>query len=70
MRIRLIEDKTDENIGYKLFYDLDSTKEYSVLSTIESNGEVKFYRIIDESEEEYEYPSEVFEIVKEKRNGY
>ena len=42
MRIRLIEDKTDESIGYKLFYDLDSTKEYSVLSTIESKGEVKF----------------------------
>ena len=67
MKVKL---KIDKRIilpeGYKLFYDLDSEKTYSVLSEIRINGKVKFYRIIDESEELYDYPSEVFEIVKER----
>lgn len=50
MKVKLKID-TINNIGYKLFYDLDSEKIYSVISKIEINGEIKFYRIIDELKE-------------------
>lgn len=44
--------------SYKIFMDVIPNKIYEVLSI-----EKGFYRIVDESEEDYLYPPEKFEIV-------
>lgn len=45
--------------SYKLFFDVIPNKIYDVLSV-----EKGWYRIVDESEEDYLYPPEKFEIVE------
>lgn len=65
MKVKLKKDRSTD-LGYKLLYDLDSTKEYLVLSVIKIGEKFKLYRIIDESEEDYESSSEIFEIIKER----
>ncbi len=45
--------------SYQLFFDVIPNKIYEVLSI-----EKGWYRIIDESEEDYLYPPEKFEIVE------
>lgn len=51
MKVKLKKDRSTD-LGYKLLYDLDSTKEYLVLSVIKIGEKFKLYRIIDESEED------------------
>lgn len=45
--------------SYKLFFDVIPNKIYDVLSI-----EKGWYRIVDESEEDYLYPPEKFEVVE------
>ena len=45
--------------SYQLFFDVIPNKIYEVLSI-----EKGWYRIIDESEEDYLYPPEKFEVVE------
>lgn len=45
--------------SYKIFFDVIPNKIYDVLSV-----EKGWYRIVDESEEDYLYPPEKFEVVE------
>ena len=45
--------------SYKLFFDVIPNKIYEVLSV-----EKGWYRIVDESDEDYLYPPEKFEVVE------
>ena len=45
--------------SYKLFFDVIPNKNYEVLSV-----EKGWYRIVDESDEDYLYPPEKFEVVE------
>lgn len=59
LKIKYIgEREIDTPNSYKIFMDVIPNKIYEVLSI-----EKGFYRIIDESEEDYLYPPEKFEIV-------
>ena len=61
LKIKYIgEREVDTPNSYKIFMDVVPNKIYEVLSI-----EKGFYRIIDESEEDYLYPPEKFEVVKE-----
>ena len=53
------EREVDTPNSYKIFMDVIPNKIYEVLSI-----ERGWYRIIDESEEDYLYPSEKFKIVE------
>ena len=60
LKIKYIgEREIDTPNSYKIFMDVIPNKIYEVLSI-----EKGFYRIIDESEEDYLYPPEKFEIVE------
>lgn len=62
MKIKYIgEREVDVPNSYKIFMDVIPNKIYEVLSI-----EDGFYRIVDESEEDYLYPPEKFEIVEEE----
>ena len=59
LKIKYIgEREIDTPNSYKIFMDVIPNKIYEVLSI-----EKGFYRIVDESEEDYLYPPEKFEIV-------
>ena len=51
MKVKCIEEGNDLDLVFGKIYDVISIEE-------------KFYRIIDESEEDYLYPPEMFEIIK------
>lgn len=51
--------------SYKIFMDVLPGKVYEVLSV-----ERGWYRIIDESEEDYLYPTDKFEIVDENKQEF
>ena len=62
LKIRYIcEYKKDIPNSYKIFMDVLPNKVYEVLSV--ENG---WYRIIDESEEDYLYPPENFVVVEDE----
>lgn len=59
LKIKYIgEREIDTPNSYKIFMDVIPNKIYEVLSI-----EKGFYRIVDESEEDYLYPPEKFEVV-------
>ena len=59
LKIRYVgEEYIDTPNSYEIFMDVIPNKIYEVLSV-----EKGWYRIIDESEEDYLYPPENFEIV-------
>ena len=59
LRIKYIgEREIDTPDSYKIFMDVIPNKIYEVLSI-----ERGFYRIVDESEEDYLYPPEKFEVI-------
>ena len=61
LKIKYIGEKMiDIPNSYRIFMDVIPNKIYEVLSV-----ERGFYRIIDESGEDYLYPPEKFEIVEE-----
>lgn len=63
LKIKYVGEKyVDTPNSYQIFMDLIPNKVYEVLSI-----EKGWYRIIDESEEDYLYPPEKFEIVEKSR---
>lgn len=60
MRIRIIDDR--RSTAPCTTRDILPGKEYSVIEVVPKWG---WYRIIDESGEDYMYPPELFEIVEE-----
>ena len=61
MKVRILEDKRSL-MGEFSTKDLLEGKVYD--ATID-NGKHKWYRIVDESGEDYIYPPDIFEIVEE-----
>ena len=61
LKVRYIGERdVDVPNSYKIFVDVLPGKVYEVLSV-----EGDWYRLVDESEEDYLYPTENFEIVAE-----
>ncbi len=61
MKVKFIgERKISIPDSYEIFFDFFPNKEYELV-TIEKNG---WYRIIDESGEDYLYPPQKFEVIK------
>lgn len=64
MKVRYVgKYQVDVSNSYKIFMDVLPNKVYEVLSI--ENG---FYRIVDESGEDYLYPPEKFVLAEETQN--
>ena len=61
MKVRILEDKRSL-MGEFSTGDLLKGKIYDAII---DSGELKWYRIVDESGEDYIYPPEIFEIIEE-----
>ena len=63
MKVKFIgERKKSIPDSYEIFFDFFPNKEYELVA-IEEDG---FYRIIDESGEDYLYPPQKFEIIEDE----